>query len=206
MKTKLREKEIRFLLHAWLQEHGGGAVIDELKIDGGRFRADVCQVGESLVGIEIKSDFDTFGRLSTQVHAYNRVFDESYLCVGEKYAEYAENCVPQHWGIIVACTSDAGVPYLHLVRRAQKNYSQNAFSLASLLPREAAVDYLSKLNVVVPRRLSLRSLWITIGENSSPLPVRNYVIKSMLHGACVQEEAQNSVERKPFSLEQVSLC
>ena len=38
---------------------------------------------EKLIGVEIKSDADTYARLARQVKDYNKFFDYNYVLVGE---------------------------------------------------------------------------------------------------------------------------
>jgi hypothetical protein len=49
-------------------------VLEEMGVERGLNRIDVAVVGEGLTGFELKSDFDVADRLSTQIHAFNRVF------------------------------------------------------------------------------------------------------------------------------------
>ena len=55
---------------------------------------------DSLVGIEIKSDADTYARLESQVKDYNLYFDKNIVVVGTKHAGSIRTHVPQWWGII----------------------------------------------------------------------------------------------------------
>ena len=60
---------------------------DELLM--GRSRADIVMVIESgLVGVEIKSDADTYERLSRQVQDYDRFFDYNYAVIGASHAHH----------------------------------------------------------------------------------------------------------------------
>jgi len=74
-------------------------VIEEKQI--GKSRADVMLVMDGmLVGIEIKSDADTYARLERQIEDYNRCFDMNYVVVGTSHAAHIEEHVPKWWGII----------------------------------------------------------------------------------------------------------
>ena len=55
---------------------------------------------DALFGIEIKSDADTYTRLSRQVKDYNKFFDYNYVVVGTSHAHHIEEHVPDTWGII----------------------------------------------------------------------------------------------------------
>lgn len=68
----LKDKDIREPLFDFLEEQYGKVRIIEEKAMG-KSRADVVMVlEEELVGIEIKSDADTYARLSRQVKDYDR--------------------------------------------------------------------------------------------------------------------------------------
>jgi len=95
-----RDKDIREPLFEYLEEKYGKIRIIEEKMMG-RSRADVVMVTEdALVGLEIKSDADTYARLSHQVKDYSRYFDYNFAVVGTSHAEHISEHVPDHFGII----------------------------------------------------------------------------------------------------------
>ena len=96
----LHDKDIREPLFDFLEaEYGKIRIIEEKTM--GRSRADVVMVTEdALFGIEIKSDADTYTRLSRQVKDYNKFFDYNYVVVGTSHAHHIEEHVPDTWGII----------------------------------------------------------------------------------------------------------
>lgn len=96
----LYDKDIREPLFEYLEEqYGKTRFLEEVCI--GKTRTDVIMVTEaSLVGIEIKSDADTYARLARQVKDYNRVFDYNIVAVGSRHANSIKEHVPEYWGII----------------------------------------------------------------------------------------------------------
>lgn len=123
----LRDQDIREPLFEFLEEKFDKIrIIEEKQI--AKSRADVMVVlPDSLVGIEIKSDADTYARLERQVKDYNRFFDFNYLVVGSTHARHAAEHVPDFWGIISAEELEAGIDFLVLRepsenKRAQKTY------------------------------------------------------------------------------------
>ena len=96
----LHDAEIRDGLCFYLEErYGEVRFFEELTI--GKSRADIVMVTrESIYGIEIKSDADTYTRLAKQVKNYNRFFDYNILVVGSTHAAHAMEHVPENWGII----------------------------------------------------------------------------------------------------------
>lgn len=123
----LRDQDIREPLFEFLEDKFDKIrIIEEKQI--AKSRADVMVVlPDSLVGIEIKSDADTYARLERQVKDYNRFFDFNYLVVGSIHARHAAEHVPDFWGIISAEELEAGIDFLVLRepsenKRAQKTY------------------------------------------------------------------------------------
>jgi len=89
-------------------ESGFGKIRFFEELTMGRSRADIVMVTEQgLYGIEIKSDADTYERLSRQIKDYDRFFDYNYVAVGTSHAVHIREHVPDHWGIITV-EDDAG--------------------------------------------------------------------------------------------------
>lgn len=96
----LRDKDIREPLFDFLEDIYGKIRILEEKTMG-KSRADVVMITETaIVGIEIKSDADTYERLERQVKDYDSYFDYNIVAVGTKHALSIKEHVPQWWGII----------------------------------------------------------------------------------------------------------
>lgn len=79
---------------------GKNRVLEEKVIQ--RSRADVVVVlPGKIAGIEIKSDSDSYTRLVTQIHDYERNYDLCYLAVGKKHRLHAAEHVPPYWGLLL---------------------------------------------------------------------------------------------------------
>jgi len=62
-------------------------ISSELPLPERGIRADLAiAAGRRLIGIEIKSDFDSLRRLDRQLSAYTKAFDETILLLGEKHS------------------------------------------------------------------------------------------------------------------------
>ena len=116
----LYDKDIREPLFEYLEEHQGKIrIIEEKKIR--KCRADVMMVREdNLVGIEIKSDADTFVRLERQVEYYNLFFDYNMVVVGSTHGLHIKEHVPDWWGIITVEETD-GKPDFYQFQEMQPN-------------------------------------------------------------------------------------
>ena len=123
----LKDKDIREPLFDFFDEKFGKVrIIEEKQI--AKSRADVMLVlEETLVGVEIKSDADTYTRLARQIKDYNKFFDYNYVVVGSSHSKHIDEHIREYWGIIVA-TEDEGDIKFQILRepginkRAQKTY------------------------------------------------------------------------------------
>lgn len=116
----LYDKDIREPLFDFLDEfYPTNRIIEEKQM--GRSRADAVLVTpDALYGIEIKSDADTYARLSRQVRDYNLFYDYNYVVVGTSHAHHIMEHVPQWWGIITVEIENGRTDF-YILRTPQKN-------------------------------------------------------------------------------------
>ena len=116
----LKDKDIREALFDYLElEYGKTRIYEEKMI--GKSRADVYMViTGALVGIEIKSDADTYTRLDSQIKDYDKYFDYNLVVVGSSHANHIEEHVPEHWGIITVDEVDGKADF-YFLRQPEKN-------------------------------------------------------------------------------------
>lgn len=130
----LLDKDIREPLFDWLEEQYGRIRILEEK-ETGRSRADAVMVTEnSLYGIEIKSDADSYARLKRQVRDYSRFYDYCYIAVGSTHAMHVAEHVPYWWGIISVELYQNKIDF-YLVRPPERNEECSIENKLSLLWR-----------------------------------------------------------------------
>jgi hypothetical protein len=120
MHMTLLDKDIREPLFDWLeQRYGRIRILEEKQI--GRSRADVVAVTEDgLIGIEIKSDADSYARLSRQVKDYNKFYDFNTIVAGTRHAAHVHEHVPEWWGILSAELINGLIDF-YVVRKPQNN-------------------------------------------------------------------------------------
>lgn len=123
----LKDQDIREPLFDFFDEKFGKVrIIEEKQI--AKSRADVMLVlEEKLIGVEIKSDADTYARLARQVKDYNKFFDYNYVIVGSSHSKHIEEHVPEYWGIIEAISKEESVEFNvlrepEINKRAQRTY------------------------------------------------------------------------------------
>jgi hypothetical protein len=131
----LRDQDIREPLFDFFEERLGKLRIIEEKTMG-RSRADVVMVlPEALVGIEIKSDADSYTRLESQVKDYDHYFDYNYVVVGSSHGAHIGEHVPPHWGMIsVEELEDGGLDF-YVIREAARNPGVDPLRKLALLWR-----------------------------------------------------------------------
>lgn len=116
----LHDKDIRESLFDFLEETYGKIRIIEEKTMG-RSRADVVMVTpDALYGIEIKSDADTYVRLSGQVKDYDKYYDYNYVVAGTSHALHIRDHVPVYWGVITVEMVDDRLDF-YILRQPQMN-------------------------------------------------------------------------------------
>lgn len=92
--------DIREPLFDYLDErYGKNRILEEKTM--GRSRADVIMIIEyEWIGLEIKSDFDTYSRLKRQARDYNKFCDRNFIVIGKSHEKHVEEHIPKEWGII----------------------------------------------------------------------------------------------------------
>lgn len=143
----MRDADVRKAVLANLEcLHAGDAntrIVQEMGIWSGAVRIDIAVINGELVGIELKSDRDTLGRLPKQVEYYGRVFDRMTLVVGSRLAKQAREIVPKWWGITIAYDKNECIRLVNS-RKARKNPGVDPFLVAKLLWKEEAINILEK--------------------------------------------------------------
>lgn len=142
----LYDKDIREPLFDFLEAYYGKIRILEEK-QMGRSRADIVMVlPASVVGIEIKSDADSYTRLKRQVRDYDQYFDHNYVVAGSSHAMHIEEHVPDWWGIITV-EEDAGEADFYILRKPKENPKVNWKKKMSLLwrPELAHIQEMNKM-------------------------------------------------------------
>lgn len=116
----LHDNEIREPLFDFLEETYGRIRIIEEKMMG-RSRADVVMVMEdALCGIEIKSDADTYTRLSRQVKDYDLYYDINMVVVGGTHGNHIREHIPDYWGVITVEAAENGLDF-YVLRDPERN-------------------------------------------------------------------------------------
>ncbi len=120
------------------QRYGKVRFFEELTM--GKSRADIVLVTEDgLIGAEIKSDADTYERLSRQVKDYDRFFDMNFVVVGSSHGAHISEHVPEHWGIITVEEDGSGLDFYELRQPCKSPKVKLNNQLGLLWKRELAI-------------------------------------------------------------------
>lgn len=154
MDKVLHDRDIREPLFDFLEEKFGKVRIFEEKQIGSA-RADVVMVTpDALIGIEIKSDADTYTRLKKQVESYDRFYDYNILVVGSTHAMHASEHVPEWWGIITVETAGENEVDFYVLREAVPNPMVEAACKIAVLWRPELNNILGKCGLPAYKGMS----------------------------------------------------
>lgn len=116
----LYDKDIREPLFGYFEtRYPKVRIIEEMNLAWCRADA-VVVLPDKLVGIEIKSDADGYGRLPRQVRAYDRFCDLNYVVVGSTHTKHILDRVPGWWGVISVKRLETGIDF-KTIREPQSN-------------------------------------------------------------------------------------
>jgi hypothetical protein len=162
MIQELRDCDIRPALRRMLLQSfdpSDSVVIEELGLSKGSVRVDLAVVNGIMHAYEIKSDFDTLRRLTTQAEHYGKYFDRVSLVVGPRHIGLARDSVPQWWGLVRVIPGKCG-PHFQSVRRPRANPTRDARALIQLLWREKTLALLESIGAAAGVRSKPRDvLW-----------------------------------------------
>lgn len=162
LEIEIREALIKKLDKEIVNNHG--MVIEELSVCEGSARIDVAVIHSSLHGYEIKSEFDTFKRLKSQITHYNRCFEFVTLVVSKKHIKNALSTSPAWWGVIEANTINSKIIFIEH-RGCSKNPAIDPNAIVQLLWKEEAADALRGLNKGASlSRKGRKELWSDLVE------------------------------------------
>ena len=190
----LYDKNIREPLFDFLDEtYGTNRTLEELMI--GKSRADICMITkENIIGIEIKSDADTYVRLKRQVRDYNKYFDMNIVVCGSSHGNHIREHVPDNWGIITVEETDVNQNNsvdssksllstscdFYILREPAPNPKVTMLNKLSLLWRPELVEIKDKYNLPKYDYLSKANLILKMEEKIDPNLLQTDICKALL--------------------------
>ena len=109
----------------------------------GDSRVDICRINGSSYAYEIKTEYDTFDRLETQMHDYLKTFEKVYVIVPKNRVEDVMLHIPEPCGVISYRIDDNMEVVFSYVKRAKPNCCDISFCINSLSSSD--MSYLLKL-------------------------------------------------------------
>lgn len=172
----LYDKDIREPLFDYLEEvFGKVRILEEKRI--ARSRSDVTMVTENeIIGIEIKSDADSYARLKSQIHDYDLFFDRNIVVIGTSHANHISEHIPDYWGIITVEEIDGQADF-YFLRSPKDNPNVDETKkitilwrpeLANIQEKNGLPKYKNfskkKIQDILLERVSSDTLWKQVSE------------------------------------------
>ncbi|MDE4040710.1 MULTISPECIES: sce7726 family protein [Acinetobacter] len=140
------------------------------------FRADLALANGRLVGFEIKSQKDSLKRWTSQMMAYNNVFDEIWLCSHGKHLHRALDITDKHIGVLAV--DDSGS--ITVVRYAAENTKLNFYDLSGLLWKEELLAFAALNNIIeVKSRMTKNEIRDILSKCSSVNKLKPYLLQKL---------------------------
>lgn len=98
----------------------------------GDSRIDICRINGKLCAYEIKTEYDNYDRLSSQMSDYFKSFEKVYIIVPTQKFDDVKKYIPRKCGIITYRTAELGNMLFSYRRAAQENVCDIHFCLKSL--------------------------------------------------------------------------
>ncbi len=135
------ERVIKYFFIKQLKSRMDHIVAFEMSI--GDSRVDICRINGSSYAYEIKTEYDTFDRLETQMQDYLKTFEKVYVIVPHTRAENVRPHIPDSCGIISYRVNKDNEFVFSYAKRAQKNICDITFCINSLSSSD--MSYLLRL-------------------------------------------------------------
>lgn len=113
------ERVVKYYLIKKLRALSNHIVAFEMSI--GKSRIDICRINGSSYAYEIKTEYDTFDRLETQMHDYMETFEKVYLVVPLHLKQSAMQHIPDACGVITYRSDKDGALSFNYYRKATFN-------------------------------------------------------------------------------------
>jgi hypothetical protein len=191
---KLYEAEIKELIlnqaHIFVPKGDTNTVLFEKAITVGSTIADclIFSKAKGIIGVEIKTQYDSTRRLNKQLKNYSLVCDWVYVMCHDNHVEKTEEILKQnnyhHVGII-AYNEFKGKPVLGVYEPAKKSPQKSVFTALQMLWKEEIVNILGSFKRQV-KTLEEQGLKVDTADSRS----------NGLHGLYVQSNASSKYLKK----------
>lgn len=177
-----QERQLRNLALKLIEDQFGSnesnLVVEELGLSFGNSRVDIAVVNGSLIGFEIKSDFDNLKRLPSQIEMYQRYFDKVFLITTNHHLSDALELIPKNWGVYVA-KGEKSDGKLVRVRAAKKNIETDSAYIIRLVWKNEALNYLENLGLRGIKSKTKDELYNLLLAYTSTKRIKQFVIDTL---------------------------
>lgn len=144
MKYYICERVVKYHFIKHLKNSLHDIVAFEMSI--GDSRIDICRINGKLCAYEIKTEYDNYDRLSTQMNDYFNAFEKVYIIVPIQKFEIVKNHIPSECGIITYRIKKNNDMVFSYRRAAKENICDIDFCLKSLSSNDL-IKLLKSLNI-----------------------------------------------------------
>lgn len=124
------ERVIKYHFIKFLKTRHDHIVAFEMTVGGSR--VDICRINGNSYAYEIKTEYDTFDRLASQIDDYLKTFQKVYVIVPKSRAGDVKRIIPDACGIIAYTTTEDGSISFYYAKKACKNKCDLVTCLESL--------------------------------------------------------------------------
>ncbi len=130
LKFYLCERVVKYHFIKFLKDSIHDIVAFEMSI--GDSRIDICRINGKLCAYEIKTEYDNYDRLESQMKDYFNAFEKVYVIVPIQKVEIVKEYIPTKCGIITYRLNKKGNMIFSYKRAAQENKCDIEFCIKSL--------------------------------------------------------------------------
>lgn len=130
LKHYICERVVKYHFINFLKKSTHDIVAFEMSI--GDSRIDICRINGQLCAYEIKTEYDNYDRLETQMSDYFKAFEKVYIIVPQQNVDLVKNYIPQKCGIISYRTNKNNYMFFSYRRKAIHNNFDINFCMDNL--------------------------------------------------------------------------
>ena len=137
LKYYICERVVKYFLIQNLLEMDDDIVAFEMAV--GESRIDVCRINGGSFAYEIKTQYDSYERLSSQMNDYMKAFEKVYVVVPRSRVKDVQPLIPTGCGIISYRQVSNNELVFSYFKRSEKNQCNISFCLSSLSSSDLSI-------------------------------------------------------------------
>ena len=161
LKYYICERVVKYHFINFLKNSLHDIVAFEMSV--GDSRVDLCRINGQLCAYEIKTEYDNYDRLETQMNDYFKAFEKVYIIVPQQNVDIVKKYVPQKCGIIAYRTSKDN----HMSFSYRRAATHNNFDINFCIDNLSSNDLIKLLKLLKMPYLKSRNENINLLSNMS---------------------------------------